>query len=87
MEFKGTTIIGIEADGKRVIAGDGQATLGDVVFKAHAKKVKRIYNDQIVVGFAGGAADGITLCDKFEKSLQKYSGNLLRAAVELAQQW
>ena len=77
----------MEFRGKHVIAGDGQATLNDVVFKAHSKKVKRIYNDQILVGFAGGAADAITLCDKFEKSLQKYSGNLLRSAVELAQQW
>lgn len=87
MEFKATTIIGIVKDGKHVIAGDGQVTMGDVVFKAHSKKVKKIYNDEVIVGFAGGVADAMTLRDKFEKSLQKYSGNLLRAAVELAQQW
>lgn len=86
-DFKGTTILGVAKDGKHVIAGDGQATLNNVVFKATAKKVKRIYNDQVIVGFAGGAADGITFCDKFEKMLKKYSGNLLRSAVELAQLW
>lgn len=88
MDIRGTTIIGVEKDGKRVIAGDGQVTLGQqVVMKGTAKKVRRIYNDQVVVGFAGGTADAFTLTERFEKMLQKYSGNLTRAAVELAQLW
>lgn len=88
MEIRGTTIIGVERDGKFVVAGDGQVTLGEqVVMKATAKKVRRIYNDQVVVGFAGSTADAFTLTEKFEKMLQKYSGNLTRAAVELAQLW
>ena len=88
MEIKGTTIIGVEKDGKFVIAGDGQVTMGEsVVMKAHARKVRRIYNDKVVIGFAGSTADAFTLSEKFEKMLQKYSGNLTRAAVELAQLW
>lgn len=88
MDIKGTTIIGVEKDGKFVIAGDGQVTMGEsVVMKAHAKKVRRIYNDKVVIGFAGSTADAFTLSEKFEKMLQKYSGNLTRAAVELAQLW
>lgn len=85
--FKATTIIGIAKDGKHVIAGDGQATVGDTIFKGNAKKVKRIYEGKVIVGFAGGAADGIVFCDKFEKMVKKYEGNLLRSAVELAQLW
>ena len=88
MDIKGTTIIGVEKDGKFVIAGDGQVTMGEsVVMKAHARKVRRIYNDKVVIGFAGSTADAFTLSEKFEKMLQKYSGNLTRAAVELAQLW
>ncbi len=88
MTIRGTTIIGVEKDGKRVVAGDGQVTLGEhTIMKGTAKKVRRIYNDKVVVGFAGSTADAFTLCEKFEKMLQKYSGNLTRAAVELAQQW
>lgn len=88
MEIRGTTIIGVEKDGKRVIAGDGQATLGEhIIFKANTKKVKRIYNDKVVVGFAGATADAFTLVEKFEKFLKKYSGNLMRASIELAQEW
>lgn len=88
MEIRGTTIIGVEKDGKIVVAGDGQVTMGEkVIMKATAKKVRRIYNDKVVVGFAGSTADAFTLTEKFEKMLQKYSGNLTRAAVELAQQW
>ncbi len=88
MEIRGTTIIGVEKDGKIVVAGDGQVTMGEkVIMKATAKKVRRIYNDQVVVGFAGSTADAFTLSEKFEKMLQKYSGNLTRAAVELAQEW
>lgn len=88
MTIRGTTIIGVEKNGKRVIAGDGQVTMGEhTIMKATARKVRRIYNDKVVVGFAGSTADAFTLCEKFEKMLQKYSGNLTRAAVELAQQW
>ncbi len=88
MKIRGTTIIGVEKDGKRVIAGDGQVTAGEsVVMKGSARKVRRIYNDKVVVGFAGSTADAFTLSEKFEKMLQKYSGNLTRAAVELAQLW
>lgn len=88
MEIRGTTIIGVEKDGKRVVAGDGQVTLGEkVIMKATAKKVRRIYNDKVVVGFAGATADAFTLMEKFEKILKKYAGNLTRAAVELAQEW
>jgi len=88
MEIRGTTIIGVEKDGKRVIAGDGQVTMGQsVVMKSQAKKVRRIFNDRVVVGFAGSTADAFTLVEKFEKVLKKYSGNLTRSAVELAQEW
>lgn len=88
MEIRGTTIIGVEKDGKRVIAGDGQATLGEhVVIKATSKKVRRLYNDKVVIGFAGNTADAFTLMERFEKILKKYAGNLTRSAVELAQEW
>lgn len=88
VEIRGTTIIGVKGKDSIVIAGDGQVTMGEsVVMKGNAKKVRRIYNDQVVVGFAGSTADAFTLCEKFEGMLQKYSGNLMRAAVELAQTW
>lgn len=88
MKLMGTTIIGISRDGKTVIAGDGQVTAGEtVIMKSNAKKVRRIYGDKVVVGFAGGTADAFTLCENFEKMLKKYSGNLMRASVELAQMW
>ena len=86
--FRGTTICGVKRNGKIAIAGDGQVTLSEsVIFKSNAHKVRRIYNDQVVVGFAGGVADALTLIDRFESMLQKYSGNLMRSAVELAQTW
>lgn len=85
MDLHGTTIIGVKREGKIAIAGDGQATLGEqVVLKSHAVKVRRIYNGKVVVGFAGGVADAFSLCNKFEELLQKFSGNLMRSAVELA---
>lgn len=86
-QIHSTTIIAVKKDDKTAIAGDGQATLEHVITKAHAKKVRRIFNDQVVVGFAGGVADALTLIDRFESMLQKYSGNLMRSAVELAQTW
>ena len=88
MELRGTTICAVKKDGKTVIGGDGQVTMGQsVIFKGNATKVKRIYNDKVVVGFAGSVADAFNLCEKFEKMLQKYSGNLMRSAVEVAELW
>lgn len=84
-QFLGTTIIAVKKDGKTVMVGDGQVTFSqNVVMKDNAKKVRRIYNDKVVVGFAGGVADAFSLCSKFEEMLNKFSGNLLRSAVELA---
>jgi ATP-dependent HslUV protease subunit HslV len=88
MNIEGTTIIAVKKDNKTVVAGDGQVTLGQsVIMKGSAVKVRRMYNDKVVVGFAGSVADAFTLSAKFEEMLQKYSGNLLRSAVELAQSW
>ena len=87
-EFKGTTICAVRKNGKTAIAGDGQVTMGEsVVFKNSAKKVRRIYNGKVVIGFAGGVADAFSLCERFEAMLNKYAGNLERSAVELAEQW
>ena len=83
-----TTICAVKHNGKTAIAGDGQVTLGEkVIMKFSARKVRRIYNDKVAVGFAGGVADAINLEEKFENKLNEYSGNLERAAVELAQEW
>ena len=88
MELKGTTIVGVKRNGKTVIAGDGQVTAGQsVIMKGNAVKVRRLYNDKVVVGFAGSVADAFTLSEKFEEMLNKYSGNLMRSAVALAQLW
>ncbi|MEA4913030.1 MAG: ATP-dependent protease subunit HslV [Christensenella sp.] len=88
MELRGTTIIAVRKDGKTAIAGDGQVTMSEsVIMKATAKKVRRLYHDQVVVGFAGSVADAFSLCERFEKKLDQYSGNLTRAAVSLAQDW
>ena len=87
-ELRGTTICAVRRDGKIAIAGDGQVTMGEsVILKGTAKKVKRIYDDKVVIGFAGSVSDAFTLSEKFEKMLQKYSGNLMRSAVELAELW
>ena len=86
--FRGTTICGVKRNGKIAIAGDGQVTRGEsVIFKGNAKKVRRIYNDQVVIGFAGSVSDAFSLCERFEAMLSKFSGNLMRSAVELAQTW
>ncbi len=86
--FHSTTICAVEKDGKFAMAGDGQVTMGEsVVMKGTAKKVRRIYNDQVVVGFAGSVADAFNLEGKFEAKLSEYKGNLMRAAVELAMEW
>ena len=88
MDLKGTTICAVRRDGKIAVAGDGQVTMGEsVIMKGNARKVKRIYDDKVVIGFAGSVADAFTLSEKFEKMLQKYSGNLMRSAVELAELW
>ncbi len=87
-EFMGTTICAVKKDGKTAIAGDGQVTMGQsVIFKNTAKKVRRIYNDKVIIGFAGSVSDAFTLSERFEEMLNKYSGNLMRSAVELAELW
>ncbi len=88
MEMKATTICAVKRNGVTAVAGDGQVTMGQsIVMKGNAKKVKRIYDDKVVVGFAGSVSDAFTLSEKFEEMLQKYSGNLMRSAVELAESW
>ena len=86
--FRGTTICAVRRDGKTAIAGDGQVTMGEhTIFKTTARKVRRLYNDDVLVGFAGSVADAFTLCEKFEEKLQQCNGNLEKAAVALAQNW
>lgn len=88
MDIKGTTIVGVKKNGRTVIAGDGQVTMNqNVVMKGNAHKVRRLYGDRVAVGFAGSVADAFSLCEMFEQMLNKYSGNLMRSAVELAQLW
>lgn len=88
IEFKGTTICAVKKNGVTAIAGDGQVTFGEsVVFKNNAVKVRRIYNDKVIVGFAGSVSDAFTLTERFEEMLSKYSGNLLRSVVSLAELW
>ncbi|KVE33367.1 ATP-dependent protease subunit HslV [Burkholderia sp. TSV86] len=86
-QFHGTTIVSVRRGGKVALGGDGQVTLGNIVMKGGARKVRRIYNDQVLVGFAGGTADAFSLLDRFEAKLEKHQGNLTRAAVELAKDW
>ncbi len=87
-EIKGTTIVAVKRDGVTAIAGDGQVTLGQqVVMKNNAIKVRRIYDGKVILGFAGSVADAFSLSERFEEMLNKYSGNLMRSAVELAQLW
>lgn len=86
--IKGTTICAVQKDGKIAVAGDGQVTQGqNTILKGNAVKVRRIFNGKVVIGFAGAVADAFTLSEKFEAMLNKYSGNLVRSAVELAQLW
>ena len=86
--FHATTILGIRKDGQVAIAGDGQVTMGEsTIMKATARKIRKIYNDQVLVGFAGSVADAFTLCERFEHKIEQYNGNLKRAAVELAKDW
>ncbi|MBV9099794.1 MAG: ATP-dependent protease subunit HslV [Candidatus Dormibacteraeota bacterium] len=82
-----TTIVAVKRGDRVAVAGDGQVTVGDVVMKQRASKVRRLYHDQVVCGFAGAVADALTLFDKFEQHLEKHQGNLLRAAVGLSKEW
>ncbi|HZE61372.1 MAG TPA: ATP-dependent protease subunit HslV [Burkholderiales bacterium] len=86
-QFHGTTILSVRRGAGVALGGDGQVTLGQVVVKGGAKKVRRIYQDRILAGFAGGTADAFTLFERFEAKLEKHQGNLMRSAVELAKDW
>jgi ATP-dependent HslUV protease subunit HslV len=87
MMLKATTILSVRHKGKIVIAGDGQVTLDTTVMKHRARKVRKLYNDTVLAGFAGATADAFTLFERFEAKLEQYNGNILRAAVELAKEW
>lgn len=88
MELKGTTIVAVRRGDSIAIAGDGQVTMSETtIMKATAKKVRRLYHDQVVVGFAGSVADAFSLCERFERKLEQYGGSLMRSAVSLAQEW
>lgn len=86
-QYRGTTILSVRRGDKVALGGDGQVTLGNIVIKATARKVRRLYQEQILAGFAGGTADAFTLFERFEAKLEKHQGNLLRSAVELAKDW
>jgi ATP-dependent HslUV protease subunit HslV len=86
-QYRGTTILSVRRNGKVVIGGDGQVSLGNTVMKGNARKVRRLYRDQVLAGFAGGTADAFTLFERFEAKLEAYNGQLVRAAVELAKDW
>ena len=86
-QLHGTTILSVRRNGKVVIGGDGQVSQGNTVMKANARKVRRLYRDQVLAGFAGGTADAFTLFERFEEQLEKHHGKLTRAAVELAKLW
>ena len=86
-QYRGTTVLSVRRGNKVVIGADGQASLGDTVMKSNVRKVRRLYNDKVIAGFAGGTADAFTLFEYFEAKLEKHSGNLVRAAVEMAKDW
>ena len=86
-QFRGTTILSVRRNGKVVIGGDGQVSMGQTVMKGNARKVRRLHNSTVIAGFAGGTADAFTLFELFEAQLDKFQGQLLRAAVELAKAW
>ena len=86
-QFRGTTILSVRRNGCVVIGGDGQVSLGNTVMKGNARKVRRLYHDKVLAGFAGGTADAFTLFERFEGKLETHSGNLTRAAVEMAKDW
>ena len=86
-QYRGTTILSVRRNGKVVIGGDGQVSLGNTIMKGNARKVRRLYQDKVIAGFAGGTADAFTLFERFEAKLEQHQGNLTRAAVELAKDW
>jgi len=86
-QYRGTTILSVRRDGKVALGGDGQVSMGNTVMKGNARKVRRLYDNKVLAGFAGGTADAFTLAERFEAKLQKHNGNLTRAAVELAKDW
>jgi len=86
-QYRGTTIVSVRREGKVVIGGDGQVSLGNTVLKGNARKVRRLYKNQVIAGFAGGTADAVTLFERFEAKLEQHQGQLVRAAVELAKDW
>src|ERR687886_1208660 len=86
-EFRSTTVLLVRRGGRVALAGDGQVTVGDTVMKSGARKVRRLYNDRIVAGFAGASADAFSLLARFEGKLEQYHGNLERAAIELSKDW
>ncbi|WP_456407556.1 ATP-dependent protease subunit HslV [Thiolapillus sp.] len=86
-QFRGTTILSVRRNGMVVIGGDGQVSMGNTVMKGNARKVRRLYKNQVLAGFAGATADAFTLFERFEGKLEKHSGHLVRAAVELAKDW
>src|SRR5210317_1725070 len=86
-QFHGTTIVSVRRGNQVCIGGDGQVTLGNTVMKGNARKVRRLYQDKVLAGFAGGTADAFTLFERFESKLEAHSGNLMRASVELAKDW
>jgi ATP-dependent HslUV protease subunit HslV len=87
MQLYGTTILAVKKGNNIAIGGDGQVTFGNTVFKKHAKKIRKVYKNKVIVGFAGATADAFTLVDRLEGKLEKYSGNLLKSSVELAKDW
>ena len=86
-QYDGTTIVSVRRGNKVVIGGDGQVSQGNTVMKGNARKVRRLYKDQVIAGFAGGTADAFTLFERFEEQLEKHRGKLVRASVELAKLW
>ena len=86
-QYRGTTILSYRRNGQVVIGGDGQVSMGNTVMKGNARKVRRLYNDKVIAGFAGGTADAFTLFERFEAKLEKHQGNLTRSAIELAKDW
>ena len=86
-QFEGTTILCVRRDGRVAVGGDGQVSMGNTCVKGNARKVRRLYGDKVIAGFAGGTADAFTLFERFEGKLEKHGGNLTRAAVEMAKDW
>ena len=87
VQYRGTTILSVRRGSSVVIGGDGQVSLGNTIMKGNARKVRRLHNDEVIAGFAGGTADAFTLFERFEQKLEQHNGNLTRAAVELAKDW